>query len=128
MREIDPARLTKLMLMLSSDHDGEVVAAARAVGKCLRDAGNDWHWFAARLRDVQPKPQQREERSDAFVTDEDRRLISELCALKVELNSRAARFVSQMFDHLQVYGSETFISARQREYLRSLYHQRGPAA
>jgi hypothetical protein len=39
-------RLRKLVLMLSSSHDGEVVGAARAIGRVLADAGTDWHGFA----------------------------------------------------------------------------------
>jgi hypothetical protein len=42
-------RLTKLVLMLSSDHDGEVVAAARAIDRTLKDAGTDWHDFVGKL-------------------------------------------------------------------------------
>ncbi len=36
-------RLCKLLLMLSSPHDGEVVAAARAIAAALNNAGHDWH-------------------------------------------------------------------------------------
>jgi hypothetical protein len=39
-------RLRKLLLMLSSSHDGEVIGAARAIGRALADAGTDWHQFA----------------------------------------------------------------------------------
>jgi hypothetical protein len=39
-------RLRKLVLMLSSDHDGEVIGAARAIGRVLRDSGLDWHHLA----------------------------------------------------------------------------------
>jgi hypothetical protein len=39
-------RLKKLMLLLSSDKDGEVVNAARAIGRALHTAGADWHDFA----------------------------------------------------------------------------------
>jgi hypothetical protein len=42
-------RLKKLLLMLSSDREGEVVNAARLIGTTLRDAGSDWHDFAAGL-------------------------------------------------------------------------------
>ncbi|MCA1365830.1 hypothetical protein I6F15_00180 [Bradyrhizobium sp. BRP14] len=47
----------RLVLTLSSDQDGEVVAAARALGKALRKAGHDWHWLAA-LVDGEPQQQQ----------------------------------------------------------------------
>jgi hypothetical protein len=36
-------RLRKLVLLLSSDRDGEVVGAARAIDRALRSAGCDWH-------------------------------------------------------------------------------------
>jgi hypothetical protein len=35
--------------MLSSDRDGEVVAAARALGRTLAAAGDDFHDLAARI-------------------------------------------------------------------------------
>ena len=35
-----------IVLMLSSDHDGEVVGAARAIGRALQEAGADWHALA----------------------------------------------------------------------------------
>lgn len=39
----------KLIVMLSSDNDGEVVSAARAIGRKLKADGKDWHWLAAKL-------------------------------------------------------------------------------
>ena len=36
-------RLQKLLLMLSSPNSGEVVNAARAIERTLREAGADWH-------------------------------------------------------------------------------------
>jgi len=39
-------RLRKLILMLSSDYDAEIVTAARSIGRVLADAGSDWHQFA----------------------------------------------------------------------------------
>jgi hypothetical protein len=45
----DAKRLTKLLLMLSSDRDGEVVAAAKAIGRALQATGKDWHDLARRL-------------------------------------------------------------------------------
>jgi predicted nuclease of predicted toxin-antitoxin system len=42
-------KLGKLLPLLGSDRDGEVVAAARAIDRALRSAGCDWHDLAARL-------------------------------------------------------------------------------
>ena len=55
----DRERLAKLVLMLSSDRDGEVVSAARAIGRTLRSAGTDWHAFAARLLPTRARARQR---------------------------------------------------------------------
>lgn len=46
-------QITKLIPMLSSDQDGEVVAAARAIGRTLKSNGFDWHDFAARFAQPQ---------------------------------------------------------------------------
>jgi hypothetical protein len=42
-------RLSKLIPLLSSTHDDEVVAAARAIARMLASAGADWHDLAAAL-------------------------------------------------------------------------------
>lgn len=42
-------RLRKLLLMLSSDQPGEVVAAAALIGHALHSAGGTWHDLAERL-------------------------------------------------------------------------------
>ena len=39
-------KLGKLIALLSSDKDGEIVAAVRAIGRVLKDAGADWHDLA----------------------------------------------------------------------------------
>lgn len=40
-------RLGKALALLGSDQDGEVLAAARAIGRTLESAGMDWHALAA---------------------------------------------------------------------------------
>jgi hypothetical protein len=40
-------RLSKLLPRLASNHDGEVVATARAIERVLRASGHDWHDLAA---------------------------------------------------------------------------------
>ena len=39
-------KLRKLLLMLSSDQPGEVVGAAAAISRVLKDIGRDWHDLA----------------------------------------------------------------------------------
>jgi hypothetical protein len=40
-------KLSKLIPRLASDHDGEVVATARAIERVLKASGHDWHDLAA---------------------------------------------------------------------------------
>jgi hypothetical protein len=42
-------KLHKLILLLSSDVDGEVLGAARAIGRTLQASGRDWHDLADAL-------------------------------------------------------------------------------
>lgn len=46
-------KLAKLLPLLASDHDHEVIATARAIGRTLASAGSDFHALAAALG---PKP------------------------------------------------------------------------
>jgi hypothetical protein len=61
-------RLKKLLLMLSSSHDGEVVAAARKIDSALRDSGNDWHALADALTELprayRPPPRDHDRHAD----------------------------------------------------------------
>lgn len=50
------ARLAKLIPMLASDRDGEVVATVRAIGRTLAGAGADFHALAAVVGAGAPAP------------------------------------------------------------------------
>lgn len=52
------AKLTQLVLMLSSEHDGEIVAAAKAIGRSLQADGKDWHWLGDLIEGRLPPPAQ----------------------------------------------------------------------
>lgn len=45
-------KLAKLIPLLGSSHDGEVVGAARAIGRTLQSAASDWHALAATVETV----------------------------------------------------------------------------
>ena len=47
MGDLSPVRLSKLIPVLGSDKDGEIIAAAAAISRCLDAAGRDWHDIAA---------------------------------------------------------------------------------
>jgi hypothetical protein len=89
-------RLTKLVLMLSSDRDGEVVAAARAIGRALRAAGRDWHDFAGGLLDPAKKRADQQGRHDDGQHDShaDWRAMHKFCLRhESKLRSRELKFI-----------------------------------
>jgi hypothetical protein len=82
----DCAAPQELVLLLSSDQDGEVVGAARAIDRALRSAGYDWHDLAG-LVDGAP------------VSDDNKspnwRLMREFCLQRAHLlRSREHQFVT----------------------------------
>jgi hypothetical protein len=40
-------KITAMLPRLASDHDGEIVATAKAIGRVLKGAGADWHVLTA---------------------------------------------------------------------------------
>lgn len=60
----DLAKLRKSILMLSSQHDGEIVSAARAINRLLASSGLDWHWLASRIITPQEAPGPTHERQE----------------------------------------------------------------
>ena len=48
-------RISKLLLLMSSSHDGERASAAAAIGRMLQGAGCDWHDLVG-LLSVSPSP------------------------------------------------------------------------
>jgi len=73
----DQDKLAKLVLMLSSDRDGEVVAAARAIGRSLRAVGTDWHELARKL--TVPAHSRRPPPHDADHGDANWRALRDFC-------------------------------------------------
>jgi hypothetical protein len=54
--------LGKLIPLLASNHDGEVIATARAIDRVLKSSGRDWHDLAATICLPAPADWRREAR------------------------------------------------------------------
>jgi hypothetical protein len=79
-------QLGKLLLMLSSSHDGEVVAAVRAIDRTLKSNRLDWHDLTQALR-LPPSSLRR--RDDADWHD-----LLAFCASRMnQLNNREREFL-----------------------------------
>lgn len=125
------AKLSRLLPRLASDHDGEVVATARAVRRALDGAGLDLHDLAGRLtgpvviyRD-RPRADARDDRAQprADACDDeggDLRRIAEALATRAmyKLSERQAAFVR---DARRLLAARAKLSEKQAQWLRVLY-------
>jgi hypothetical protein len=81
--------LCKLIPRLGSDHAGEVVATAAAIGRVLRNGGCDWHDVAGAITAL-PKPQ-------AKAVDDDWRTTLAFCVTYIDcLKTRERDFLSSL--------------------------------
>jgi hypothetical protein len=111
-------KLAKLIPLLSSDKDGEVVATARAIERTLRAEGCDWHDLASAVtrepetRIIYINPPEPEPRDWCELArwsrdhDDDR------------LNTKERSFVNDMANRLVCGGDPT---EKQAAWLRSIY-------
>jgi hypothetical protein len=101
-------QLGKLVLMLSSNHDGEIVATARAIDRVLRSHRLDWHDFAQAI--CLPAPAARP------CDDADWRDLLAFCASRMNrLNSREREFLRSI---AQWRGQN--LTERQRNWLEAI--------
>jgi len=81
--------LVKLIPRLASNHDGEVVATARAIERVLKADGCDWHDLAGAIT-LLPKPQVR-------LVDDDWRATLAFCAMHIHhLKMRDREFIKSL--------------------------------
>jgi hypothetical protein len=111
-------RLQKLLLMLSSDQDGELVAAARTIGRMLQADDSDWHDLAGRLAvpaRAQASAARGYRRSDPRNNRHD--------------NARGNAHSNGGIDWRATHGlclrHPTMLSQREREFLDTIAHWRG---
>lgn len=123
-------RLRKLIPLLSSDKDGEVVAAARAIGRELRAANRDWHWLAALASGQAPTAPNRPRVDtpappgyDGDAALELIEMIEHLVAAMSRLRPKEREFVMQQMYRVRQYGAKTVFSAKQAKWLRDLHRR-----
>jgi len=129
----------KLFLLMSSENDGEVIAAVRAVTRKLKSDGKDWHWLVGHFGSESPakkadpvKPTRTAYSDFSFGDEED---LSDLGSIfagdlhqKVRvlhakigvLPSSHARFIRGMFGHFSV-DPDFSPSPKQASYILDLY-------
>jgi hypothetical protein len=108
-------RLEKLLRMLSSDKDGEVVNAVRAIGRALQASGDDWHGLARRLS-APAKAQTAEQPRQ----NTDWRAMREFC---MQHDSRLRKNEHEFLDNIAGWRGD--LTEKQEAWLVAIYHRLG---
>jgi hypothetical protein len=114
IKQFDAQRVSKLVLMLSSQHDGEVVSAARAISRTLKSTGADWHDLVAGLT-RQPTSRAPHEADDT-VDPKDWREMRQVCLDQLQrLREREQKFI----DSIGNWNGD--LTDKQFQWLKSIY-------
>ena len=113
-------RLAKLVRLLTSDRDGEVVAAARSINRTLKSAGLDIHALAAEIENSGPAAGRGEATNNKQL---DWHAIACECAGHDDRlrDHRERVFVQDMLRWTKLGGKPT---EKQARWLRSIYIRR----
>jgi hypothetical protein len=102
-------RVGQLIRLLGSDQDGEVVAAARALGRTLKSAGADFHTLAATIECAPP--------TITFLREPWRALARRILDSGARLSAKEKVFVNDM----STWPGE--LSERQEAWLRAIFER-----
>lgn len=129
-------KLAKLIPMLSSDMDGEVVAASRAIMRALKSAGCDIHDLTKAItapaqpvqtesvknpyppRQSYPEPAREDEAADWYIIE-----LYSLDLLETDLSEKEEGFVLQMRQLLLRRGDDFSMSAKQRKWFLDIVNR-----
>ncbi|MGB0748170.1 MAG: hypothetical protein ACPGO3_05450 [Magnetospiraceae bacterium] len=114
-------RLQKLIAMLSSDRDGEVLAAVSAIDRALDGAGATWHDLAATVTEPGRVPCRCHESENAPSPDSDHLAMAETLARFGNLNDWEGKFVSSILKTLR---KKFRLSSKQKFRLEQIYNER----
>jgi hypothetical protein len=120
-------KLAKLLPMLSSDRDGERIAAVAAIDRVLKSQKLDWHDLAAHTAqpvERQPQPQPQKGGRPGMDSDDLVGLIEDIRASGVAFNTRSEGFLNSLLGRARDY-EEVFLSEKQRRWLVSLAAKAG---
>jgi hypothetical protein len=103
-------KLAKMLPMLSSDRDGEVLATVRAIGRTLRAGGIDWHTLAKAI--IPP------EQSEIAIAADDFATMATVCLTAGIFTGRDLDFLQNVRRRVGIGLDPTEAQAR---WLRGLY-------
>ena len=116
MTDAIPEKVLKMLPRLATNHDGEVVATARAIERTLQAAGSDWHG----LVDAIQSPVVHKEKSrfsDAA------RQVAFLNAHGHWLRPREKGFIDDLWKMVKKYGGHLLLSEKQEDWLDAIYER-----
>jgi hypothetical protein len=107
-------RLIKLLLMLSSQHPGEVTNAARQIERTLREVGADWHDLTRELTSAPPPPPPPPPEPDI---NDDWCAMRDYCLRHLHRLSAREQGLIETLDHWR----GDYITEKQMAWLQSIY-------
>ena len=111
-------RVAAIVLLLSSSHDGEIVAAAHALQRTLHAAGRDLHYLAETIRGAgRPAPIGRPREDDR---DDEDILDALLGQWKTHLSPYEREFVASV---AQQYSRRGHLTERQSAVVRQIWYR-----
>lgn len=138
-------RMASIIKMLSSTSDGEVVNAARMLGRTLNQHGKDWNdlgeylsrWSAISEQEAAPvTPPPRHTTTNSVRPGWERRAseqpvdhklvkqrVDELLDHLAKLSRKDLNFIEGIAERFDLYGVRTQISSAQQAWVESLYTQ-----
>jgi hypothetical protein len=116
-------KIARLLPLLASDQDGEVVAAVRAIERLLQGAGADWHDLTRIVAGETVLPFKIVAFSGSSPEPRWRHL-ARRCAERRDLNSRDAGFVASLIGMPRSWSP----TSRQRQWLADIAARMGEAA
>ena len=115
----------KMVLMLSSNQPGEIVAAANAIDRTLRNAGHDWHDLVRAIEigaATMTKPPRKGEPVIEPVTEQD--IARYVLGRQAELSAQERDFVRTIMKRM-AYGDS--ITDKQSRWLKAIFMALGGA-
>jgi hypothetical protein len=126
-------KLAKLIRRLATNHDGEVVATARAIGRTLQSAGLSWHDLAAAVAEpgtsgpasAAPPPSWSHPAPDPDVPRSDLACVDWLLGAPAALRPNEREFLHSIRGRL---AGGRALTLRQDEWLTAIYGRAGREA
>jgi hypothetical protein len=117
-----------LLVLLSSDQQGEVAAAAAVIRKELAKAGRDVHWLADQLAKIMEAPLVTKQTNVGVYTNRRAQTdwttqLNDCVSKVIVLNDREAEFITSLYEQWTIKGIRWEPTAKQLRWLQAIHEK-----